>query len=533
MNAGYRNRADVRKRFSVDNRALLPPSTYFGTEQSDIRPDVHDGTVTMTWHAGPGDLLTLSGEVLNRKRSIRDVASVVQRDAGGAVLSDHERIETGPEFERHRSASLSYQHDIPGAVHQLQVDAAWSHAPRGESSVFREHWRTPSQPDALNLVDIGQIEELDVLTVALHDVGKGPTKVEGGYMLSYHDQDIRSDADSLDVQQQRFIPDATQIYHFRLGQLIHAVYGTYERSLGKVDVLAGLRTEYAAIRPDLASLGTAFRNDYFGLYPTLNLRYAERKNADWQLSYGRRIHRPADDELNPFRVFSDPFNVVAGNPQLRPESTHLIELGYMMRFTHSTFLPSLFYRDRTDGIATVTQSLDDSTFLQTPVNVAHDRSGGVESIITVSMGHALEGNLTGSVYYEQIDATNLGFTGLRGVFSGSGSGNLTVSPWRRTVFELNPLWKSPKLTPQGTQKSTFVLNAGARQGLLGDRLSVTVAVTDLLKTQRQDVNRNVAGIRQIVTNRRDGRVVYVGLGYHFGIAEKHKEKPIQDDSGDN
>jgi outer membrane receptor protein involved in Fe transport len=396
-----------------------------------------------------------------------------------------------------------------------------------------EHWRSPSRPDALNLVDIGQIEELDVLTIALHDVGKGPTKVEGGYMLTYHDQDIRSDADSLDVQQQRFIPDPTQNYHFRLGQLIHAVYGTYERSLGKLDALAGLRTEYAAIRPDLASLGTAFRNDYFGLYPTLNLRYAARANGDWQLSYGRRIHRPADDDLNPFRVFSDPFNVVAGNPSLRPESTHLLELGYMMRFAHSTFLPSLFYRDRTDGISTVTQALNDSTLLETPVNVAHDRSGGLESIVTVSMGHAFEGNLTGSVFYEQIDATNLGFAGQRGVVSGSGSGNLNISPWRRTVFELNPLWKSPKLTPQGTLRSNFVLNAGARQSLLGDRLSVTVSVSDLLKTQRQDVNLDITGIRRLVTNRRDGRVVYVGLGYHFGLADKHKDKPIQEDNGDS
>ena len=107
---------------------------------------------------------------------------------------------------------------------------------------------------------------------------------------------------------------------------------------------------------------------------------------------------------------------------------------------------------------------------------------------------------------------------------------MSVSPWRRTIFEVNPLWKSPKLTPQGTQRSSFVLNAGARQSLLGDRLSLTLAVSDLLKTQRQDTNLDVGGIRQVLTNRRDGRIVYVGLGYHFGIAEKHKDKSIEYDN---
>src|SRR5439155_23613198 len=190
-------------------------------------------------------------------------------------------------------------------------------------------------------------------------------------------------------------------------------------------------------------------------------------------------------------------------------------------------LPSLFYRIRTDGFTTLTQALNDSTFLQTEANLGRDRTGGFESIVTVSLGRRLEANVTGSLYYEQIDASNLGLPGLRSVFSGGGAGNLSFAPWRRTQFELNPQWKSPKLSPQGTQRSSFVLNVGARQNFLGDRISLTLAVSDLLKTQSQDTNLDIAGIHQVLTNRRDRRNVYVGMGYHFGVAQKHKDKSIE------
>jgi hypothetical protein len=76
-----------------------------------------------------------------------------------------------------------------------------------------------------------------------------------------------------------------------------------------------------------------------------------------------------------------------------------------------------------------------------------------------------------------------------------------------------------------------VLNLGARQDLYGERFSLTLAVSDLLKTQRQDTRLDVSGIAQRMTNRRDSRIVYAGLTYHYGRPEKSdkKDKAIQYD----
>jgi hypothetical protein len=86
---------------------------------------------------------------------------------------------------------------------------------------------------------------------------------------------------------------------------------------------------------------------------------------------------------------------------------------------------------------------------------------------------------------------------------------------------------SVRLTPQGDARPSFVLNVGARQNLAGDRVSLTLAVSDLLKTQRQETELDVAGIQQRVTTRRDSQIVYAGLTYHYGRPEKKKDKPLQ------
>jgi len=67
-----------------------------------------------------------------------------------------------------------------------------------------------------------------------------------------------------------------------------------------------------------------------------------------------------------------------------------------------------------------------------------------------------------------------------------------------------------------------------RQNLYGDRFSLTLAISDLLKTQRQETVLDVAGTRQHVTTRRDSRIVYAGLTYHYGRPEKkERDKPLQ------
>ena len=526
----YSFRDDLRHRMGADDRLLASAGTANSYDEDDrvtMRPQVHRGTLGLTYHATPKNALDLSADYFHRRPSRDAFTTIVTEDGSGAILSDYDRLQTGYELESETSVTAAFQHDFAQEDHQLRVEATGSTTPQTEAAHFMERWRAPAQPNGASDVLLGQSEKQGQLTLDYTKPLGDDAKLEAGYALELHQQDIHSDADSLDISQGRFLPNPAKTYRFRLDQAIQGAYATYRRSLGKFSLLGGLRVEYATVTSDLVTGGTGFTDRYAGLYPTLHLNYKTRAQGEVQLSYSRRIRRPESDDLNPFPEFTDPYNMEAGNPRLRPESTHSLELGYRIQGEHVSLVPSIYYRYKTDAFTRVTTALTDSTFLRTMANLAIDRSAGIEPVLTITTGRMLQANINANVFHEEIDASNLGYSGRRSVTSWSGNGNLNVTPWPATMFQANANYRSARLTPQGDARPSFGLNVGARQNLLRDRFSLTLAISDLLRTQRQETELDVAGTLQHVTTRRDSRILYVGLTYHYGRPEKkERDKPL-------
>jgi outer membrane receptor protein involved in Fe transport len=528
----YSHRDDRRKRLGTDDRTLAasgPIQSYVESNQIAMRPQVNLGSLGLNYHLDPKNTLELSGEYFRPRRSRNGLSTIVTRDAAGTILTDHDRTQTGFELESETGVTGAFEHDFPKEDHTLRIEANVSDVPQREEAHFVEHWRTPAQPDPASDVVLSQAERLGHVTLDYSNPVNEHSKLEAGYALELHRQDIHSVADSLDVVQGVFLANAAKSYRFRLDQAIQGVYGTYQHSLGKFSALGGLRAEYARVSSPLVTGAPPFSDTYFGLYPTLHLAYQATEHGLVQLNYSRRIRRPESDDLNPFPEYTDPYNIDSGNPRLKPESMHSYELGYRMTGDHFTFGPTVYFRDRRNGFTRLTQALNDSTFIRTLANIGSDRSAGLEPVFTLSLGRTLQANLNGNVFYDQIDASNLGYTSKKSVVSWSGTFNVTVTPFAATMFEVSSNYRSARLTPQGDSRPSFVLNAGARQNLLRDRISLTLAVSDLLKTQRQDSFLDVSGIQQSVKNRRDSRIVYAGLTYHYGRPAKDdkKDKPLQ------
>ncbi len=527
----YSYRDDRRRRVGTDERTLATSGSaqsYREDNQVAMRPHSHVGTLGLNYHPDAKNTLEISGEHFRRRPTRDGVSTIVSRDDGGAILSDYDRRQTGYESERETGVTGAFEHAFAKEDHSLRIEANASDNTQTEVAHFVEYWRTPAKPDPANNIVLRQTERQGNLSLDYSDPIDEESKLEAGYALELHRQDIRSDAESLDVAQGEFLPDPARTYRFKLDQTIHAVYGTYERSMGKFRILGGLRGEYATVTSNLVTGGLPFTDTYSSLYPTLHGAYQATERGQVQVNYSRRIRRPESDDLNPFPEYTDPYNIDSGNPRLRPESIHSFEVGYRLSGEHFSIEPTLYYRDRVNGFTRVTRALNDSTFLRTLANLASDRSAGLEPVLTMSVGGVLQANLNANVFYEQIDASNLGYTGRKSVVSWSGTFHVTVTPRAATMIELTSNYRSARLTPQGESRPSFVLNVGARQKLLGDRVSITVAVSDLLKTQRQETQLDVSGIQQRVTNRRDSQIVYAGLTYHYGRPEKSekKDKPI-------
>ncbi len=142
----------------------------------------------------------------------------------------------------------------------------------------------------------------------------------------------------------------------------------------------------------------------------MHLSYKLSKLNELQLSYSRRVRRPDGEDLNPFPEYRDPLNVWAGNPKLLPEYVNVLELGCQYLNGGLMLVPALFYRNTNNRFTRVTQTLHDSIVLTTMENLASDQSGGIE--LNVSWNHQKSFSLHGysSVFFDQIDATNLNNT---------------------------------------------------------------------------------------------------------------------------
>ena len=150
--------------------------------------------------------------------------------------------------------------------------------------------------------------------------------------------------------------DLTNALSFR--EQVQAAYAQLSQGVGKFDLQAGLRAEYASRDFTLERTNESFPYSYTSLFPSGIALYKWNEGLSGKIGYSRRIRRPGTQELNPFPQFFDPQNVFFGNPQLNPEYTDAFELGLTRTGKYGTLQLSPFYRHTSDIIRVAINTAD-------------------------------------------------------------------------------------------------------------------------------------------------------------------------------
>ena len=307
---------------------------------------------------------------------------------------------------------------------------------------------------------------------------------------------------------------------FRYGQTIQAAYATFERPFGDLTVQGGLRAEHVEVRINQITSAIKETNSYTRLYPSLHLGYRLSDDQTLTASYSHRVRRPRPDDLNPFRVYQDPFNFRMGNPRLKPQETHSVEAGYQLRREGAYYLATAFYRQNYKGVTEVVRDLGGGVLLTTRENLSKSRSGGLELVANGKLAaNKLSYNINGSAFWNEIDASALGFTQPRSAYAVSGRANITWQVTPKDIVQLNGFAAGKRLTAQGYNAPFGMVNLGYRHKF-SDRLSGVVTVQDVLKTSRNRLVIDTPLLKQEVTRRQNQQAVFVGFTYSFGAAPK-------------
>ncbi len=533
--SNYSIRKDTRIRVNDVNRTYIDSSQkitgyYFLDGESKGRPLSQTLTLGTDLLANDQNSFGLSLTYFDRDMVRNDKVQNNFTDPNGIPTLHYDRLRYDPEPEYEKNITSYWQHRFKKEDHELRFEFNASKAQDHENNYYTNYYYVPTQSPSYDNTFVLEGENQQQLTIDYSNPLSENSKLEAGYAGLFTQQDLNLYAEYFDTSRAEFVKDINKSNQFLYREYIHAFYGLYQRSYGQFSYSAGLRAEQAYIKGNLVTKDSLINNNYFKIYPTLHLSY-KLTNGELQLNYSKRVNRPDAQDLNPFPDYQDPRNLRAGNPALKPEIIHSIEFGYKWQGEKVSLIPSIYYRYKENGFTNVIIPIDDSTLLSTMVNLSNDQSAGLEFILSAKAGKLLTANLSTNIFYNQIDATELGFEENKSIISMGANLNTNFTITKNTVAQLSCNYRSARLTPQGKVYPTFVMNLGLRQDLFNKKLSLIFTASDLLSTLRQKTVINTAFLQQTSINRRDGLAVYFGLSYRFGKAlKKTNEENLQFDN---
>lgn len=197
---------------------------------------------------------------------------------------------------------------------------------------------------------------------------------------------------------------------------VHAAYTSYSRRLSKsnINYQLGLRVESSSYEGKQVGKTEPFTNQFpLALFPSAFLSKTFNKKQDLQLNYTRRVKRPNFYQLLPNTDFTDVLNYQTGNPGLKPEFTHSLEMSYQKTYgkKNNVFLATLFGKQTNNLIARYQEprklgNTDSTGFVTTWVNATTSYAAGLELVFKNTIYKWWEINYNANFYYSKINGTD-------------------------------------------------------------------------------------------------------------------------------
>lgn len=531
---GYSVKQDYRLRTSTNNRIQTNPINgavlyYEDNILQNSRPFSNTASLGADFSPTEKTTFGISGNFYLRNMHKHDLTTKLVHSTASTV-QDYDRRRENFEEEKNLDGTVYAEHSFKKSDHKIRFEFNVSHSPEVEDNHYTNSYRFPLIANQLDNTVIKQTQDNKHTAITYENPINDHSKLEAGYDGQYNKQDLDFFGEAYNAALNSFVTDLTKTNRFIYNDNVHALYGTYALEKKKFGAMLGLRGEYSDITSKLITTNTNIPNHYFKIYPTLHLTYKLAENKELQVNYSKRVRRPEADELNPFAEYADPSNVRVGNPYLLPEFIHSVELGYQWSNSHFSVLPGIYYRYTYNRFTSITTPLNDSVLVTRQQNLSSDRAIGADLVLTVHPSDKLNINLIPNVFYNQIDASNLGYSNKKSTVTWSANlnGSYTL-PWG-TAIQLNSNYRSARLTPQGKYLPSFLMNIGAREEILKKKGSVYLTVSDIFKSQRQVSELQSPALIQNVNQRSNSRIVYLGMNYTFGASSK-KKKDLQFDNG--
>jgi hypothetical protein len=319
-------------------------------------------------------------------------------------------------------------------------------------------------------------------------------------------------------------PDYEKTNRFLYEENINAAYANLNMPVKKWTFQAGLRYENTSYKGhqlgNAQKADSAFSKTYHSLFPTAYISFNADSNHTFRLNAGRRIDRPAYQQLNPFLFFINKFTYHAGNPFLAPQYTFNTEFSHTYKGILTT---TLSYSKTKASFNQVFRTEGEVTIL-TDGNVGTVENYGIGMNAQLNPGKWWSASLNANVNYRVVD----GFVNGASLNTEAANAQFNVN----NQFKFNKGW-SAELSGWYNTKDVdgqFAIDpfgqvsAGVSKQILDGKATIKLNVRDIFYTQVIDGRITYQNVREHFVQSRDSRVVNLGFTWRFGKAFKETKR---------
>ena len=412
--------------------------------------------------------------------------------------------------------NLRHQFDSTGRELSLDVDYVTYNASNNQyfiNTTYTPQWIKKYDEQLHGFLPVN-IDIFSAKADYSHPIKKG-MKIEFGWKSSYVITDNKANYYAMVSGDWETDYGKTNFFDYK--ENINAAYASLNKQITpKFGVQAGLRfenTNYNGLQyGNPQKQDSSFKKTYNSLFPTLYLSYNADKSNQFGLSFGRRVDRPAYQDLNPFLFFIDKYTYGSGNPYLKPQYSNNAEFSHI----YKSFLTTTINFSLTNNLFTETFDQEGYATIVRRGNIGRRENAG----ISINAQIPVTKWLTSMLY------SNYNYSKFSGVLYGDPieveAGNLMLNVNNQFKFkkgwsaELSGWYRTRGVEGQIQIQSMGQLSAGVAKQVLKGKGNVRWNVRDILYTQRARGSINFKSTEARFENFRDSRVANISFTYRFG-----------------
>lgn len=361
----------------------------------------------------------------------------------------------------------------------------------------------------------------------LNKTFKNKLSLEAGLKASFANNYNNNELQYSNYSTGYFIGDTTFYNSFRYKERILAAYTTLARSWDKIGFSFGLRAEETDIHANNLKTDYTFKRKYFNIFPSGSIDLTLTKKHTITTAYSYHIDRPHYGMLNPVRVFREQLNYSVGNPELKPQYTHHINIDY----NYNQFITQSIGIDKTkDFTFWYTYSAENSRVnVDTISNVSH-RDNYYYSVSAQKRIKWYNFQTYGVVMYRTLD----------GELRGQKVGSETV----QVYFNLNQEFYLPKdfkIQIWAGRGSGFkdgiqyyyprsAVHITLQKSFMDKKLNIAIGLYDVFYKDYQAYTSTFPDQYFYWLDRMDTRRVRININYRFGKMRIDQKFKTEDDS---